>query len=94
LKIKEQETRLTLQEHDDDDDDDEPSQFTNCTSCITSNHRIITDYERQKVLPKELAIRLNFCMWCEKIRVLAGAVVATSLKVAGSIPYGVIGIFH
>jgi len=28
LRIKEQEKRLTLQEHDDDDDDDEDDQFT------------------------------------------------------------------
>ena len=29
LRIKEQETRLTLQEHDDDDDDDDDDEFQN-----------------------------------------------------------------
>ena len=37
MKIKEQETRLTLQEHDDDDDDDDERKFDNFTraTCIS-----------------------------------------------------------
>ena len=35
LKIKEQETRLTLQEHDDDDDDDDDGMMM----MIISNHK-------------------------------------------------------
>jgi len=34
LRIKEQETRLTLQEHDDDDDDDDDDEsLRNCAVC-------------------------------------------------------------
>jgi len=34
LRIKDQETRLTLQEHDDDDDDDEKENFGDACSEI------------------------------------------------------------
>jgi hypothetical protein len=46
LRIKEQETRLSLQEHDDDDDDEV------CVSCVTLEHGLLQSQCQQT--PSEL----------------------------------------
>ena len=56
MRIKEQETRLTLQEHDDDDDDDDDDLFQTKSAVGTLSLRVHSRYVRSSKgnLPKAI----------------------------------------
>ena len=60
MRIKEQETRLTLQEHDNDDDDDDDG-------CVFTWHVIKTD----GFLPRTLYTSVGICLIVQRLRVSA-----------------------